>query len=169
MIGNQLSALTGGRINVFIMYMLLGIVFTEIGFLEKDILKKANSSGIIMFIALMIVFSSLAQATPQMLVSFIKPLLILLAIAVAAVFTTCLLSYRALGFTREMAIALGVCCFFGFPSSYYICQEVSNAVGENEKEKKIILDYILPKMIISGLVTISISSVAVAGFMLNFL
>jgi hypothetical protein len=168
-ISAKLSALTNGTINVFIMYLFLGVILTEIGFLEKDILKKANSNGIIMFMCLMIVFASLTQATPQIILSFIKPLLIILCIAVVAILVTCLFSCRMLKFTREMAIAIGVCCFFGFPTSYYICHEVANAVGQNEAEKKIVLDHILPKMIIAGFVTISISSVCVAGFMVNLL
>jgi len=166
---NQVSALTHGAVNVFILYLVLGVVFTETGFLEKDILKKANSNGIIMFIALIIVFANLTQATPLMLLSFIKPLVVILLIAVAGILLVGMAMSRLLNLTPELAIAVGVSCFFGFPGTYYISQEISEAVGETAEERKLLLDYILPKMLVAGFVTVTIASVIIAGFMVNLL
>lgn len=64
-----------------------------------------------------------------------------------------------------MSFALGVTALFGFPGTLIIPTEVANAVGETEEETKIILQEILPKMIIAGMVSVSIVSVVAAGLM----
>lgn len=54
---------------------------------------------------------------------------------------------------------------FGFPGTFIVSNEVANASADNEEEKEIILQNIMPKMIISGMVSVSIVSVVVAGLM----
>lgn len=41
------------------------------------------------------------------------------------------------------------------------------AVGRNEEEKQALLDYLLPKMLVAGFSTITISSLLVVGFVLR--
>ena len=169
LLANKISQLTNGVVNAFVLYLILGVVFTEIGFLEKDILKKSNSSGFIMFLAMMVIFANLTKATPQMAVSFIKPVLISVFIAVVFVIGITALLAKLLKYSPEMGISIGVSCFFGFPPTFYLSHEVSNAVGETDEERAALLDQILPKMLVAGFVTVTIGSVIFAGIMINMI
>ncbi|SDW39550.1 hypothetical protein [Tepidimicrobium xylanilyticum] len=66
-----------------------------------------------------------------------------------------------------MAISIEVTALLGFPGTYILSNEVVNTVGKNKDEKKVILDEILPKMLIAGFMTITISSVILAKFNVN--
>lgn len=48
-------------------------------------------------------------------------------------------------------------------------QEVAQAIGETEEEKTAIENYLLPKMLTAGLVTVTIVSVLIAGVAVNSL
>ena len=63
----------------------------------------------------------------------------------------------------SLAAAYGISCTFGFPTTMLIPQEVSEAFGRNDKEKAAILNFLLPKMLTAGFVTVTIVSVLIAG------
>ena len=48
-------------------------------------------------------------------------------------------------------------------------QEVAKAMSSNEEEHSALLNYILPKMVTAGFVTVTISSVLIAGVVVNML
>ena len=50
-----------------------------------------------------------------------------------------------------------------------ISQEVATAMGETEEQRKALLNYLLPKMLVAGFVTVTITSVVLAGFVVNIL
>lgn len=159
----KLSDLTNGLIHRLIMCLLLGVIAKEIGFVEENILEKSNSSGIILFLTTVVIFDNLKNSTPQMVIGLIKPLLICLVLGAVGVAIVATLIGKLLGVRPAMAIALGVTCMFGLPSSYIIPNEVSNAVAKNDEERKIILDELLPPMIIASFITVTIGSVIFAG------
>ena len=60
----QLGALTG--VSGAIWALVLGVLFTTLGFLDRNSLHKANSYGIVMFALMMYVFDGLKDCTPAM-------------------------------------------------------------------------------------------------------
>jgi hypothetical protein len=74
---------------------------------------------------------------------------------------------KALGMSPLLAVPIGLTCTFGFPTTLFISQEVSAAIGGTSEEKKAIENYILPKMITGGFVTVTIASVLIAGLVGN--
>ena len=62
-----------------------------------------------------------------------------------------------------LCCAMSITALFGFPGTVIVPTEVTKAVTENEK--KLIQGSIMPKMIISGMVSVSVVSVVVAGIM----
>ena len=131
------SKLTGGAVHYFVMCLIMGAVFFALGFLDKSILGKTQASSLITFFVTILIFSNLAQTTPEQVLSVLPALL--------------------------TAAAYGISCTFGFPTTMLIPQEVSEAFGRNEKEKKAILNFLLPKMLTAGFVTVTIVSVLIAG------
>ncbi|HHZ03308.1 MAG TPA: hypothetical protein GX396_10320 [Tissierellia bacterium] len=164
-IGVKISALTNGAVNALIVCLVLGVIVRELGFIEKDSMTTANSQGFVMICLLTVIFANLASATPEMLMSLIVPIIGCLAIGVIGFSIFSAIAGKILGMDKYMSIAIGSTALFGFPGTFIISNEVANAIGETEEERKVILDAILPKMLIAGFVTVSIASVVLAGFM----
>ncbi|MCE5256906.1 MAG: hypothetical protein LLF89_08700, partial [Spirochaetaceae bacterium] len=159
----------GGVIDKNIMCLLIGIIFTEIGFLEKDILTKANSFGLAMAGLITVVFANLAKATPDMVVQIIEPILITLVLGVIGIGVFSILAGKLLGESWPMSFAIGTTALFGFPGTYVLSTEVSKSIGGSEQEKKYIMNNIFPKMMIAGFVTVTVGSVILAGIMVKML
>jgi hypothetical protein len=167
MIANFIAGLTKGKINYLLAAMLLGVLFTELGFLEKNILSKTQSSGFIIFATTIIIFTTLAQTSPGQVVSMIGPLLFCLVTGAVMVIVIGFITGKLLKTSPYLAISLGLTCTFGFPTTMLMSQEVANAMGKTEEEKTALRNYLLPKMIIAGFVTVTIASVVVAGIVVG--
>lgn len=89
-----------------------------------------------------------ANSTPQQLMELIVPIL---------------------GFLLFASIAIGLNCFLGFPFNYIITEEAVAASAENEEERQYLNGVLMPKMIIAGIVAVSIVSTIVAGAFLNWM
>jgi len=164
-IGFKLAALTNGVIHKYVMCLFVGVVGSEIGFLEKDIMTKANSFGLAMVALMAAVFGSLAAATPQMIASLAFPIVGALLIGVVGIAIFAIIAGKIVKASPYMAIAIGCTALFGFPGTFILSNEVANAVGSTEEEKKYVLDNILPQMLVAGFITVTIGSVIFAGIM----
>lgn len=163
------AKLTGGKVHYFVMCLLMGALFFSLGFLEKGILAKTNSSGLITFFATILIFSNLATTTPQQVLSVLPALALTALLGVGGTAAAGFVLGKLLNVPFGLAVSLGISCTFGFPTTMLIPQEVSEALGRNEKEKAAILNYLLPKMLTAGFVTVTIASVLIAGFVVNML
>ncbi|NLJ79033.1 MAG: hypothetical protein GX329_06700 [Tissierellia bacterium] len=168
-IGFQLAHLLNDIINPNVMCLIVGVAAKELGFLEEDIMTKANAFGLAMVTLVAVIFSSLTQASPQMLATLVFPLVGSLLLGLVGILIVCSILGKILGYSKEMAISIGVSALFGFPGTFVISNEVAQAVGETEEEREVILDAILPKMLVAGFMTVTISSVILAGIMVNFM
>ena len=160
-----LSDLSNGNVNMLVICLILGVLCREIGFLEEAPLTKANGFTFVIGAALVNVFASLATSTPGMVLSMIKPLLLVVVIGVLSCAVVAAIVGKVFKQSWYMSVALGATALFGFPGTFIVSNEVANAVGETEEEKAIISQNITPKMIIAGMVSVSIVSVLVAGVM----
>ncbi|WP_026896259.1 membrane protein [Clostridiisalibacter paucivorans] len=164
-IGFKLAELTNGIVNKYVMCLIVGIISREIGLLEENIMTKANGFGLGMVALMAVIFANLTKATPQMVLDLLWPLIGSLLLGSVGIALTSLILGKVLGYTKEMAIAIGISSLFGFPGTFIISNEVANAVGETDEERKIILNQILPKMLVAGFITVTIASVVLAGVM----
>ena len=163
------AELLGGVINKYVLALVFGIIFYELGFLEQKILDKSNSTGIMLFALMVPVFESLPKATPQMVGKLILPIIVVFIVSIFGITVISLLLGKILGYSWRMSIAVGVTCLFGFPATFIIAEEVSAAVLSNADEKVYLSSIILPKMLVGGFTTVTIGSVFIASFMVNFL
>ena len=163
-----LSNLTDGSVNTLVICLILGVIAREIGFLEEGSLTKANGFTFVIGAVLVNVFASLANTTPSMVLSMIKPLLIVVVVGLTCCALISILVGKIFKRSWYMAFALGVTALFGFPGTFIVPNEVAKAVGETVEEKEILLQNIMPKMIIAGMVSVSIVSVVFAGLMASW-
>lgn len=157
------SKLTGGAVHYFVLCLIMGAAFFALGFLDKNILGKTQASSLITFFVTILIFSNLAQTTPEQVLSVLPALLTVALCGVAGTMIAALLCAKLLDIPISLAAAYGISCTFGFPTTMLIPQEVAEAFGRNEKEKAAILNYLLPKMLTAGFVTVTIVSVLLAG------
>jgi hypothetical protein len=163
------AELMDGVINKYVLALVFGIIFYELGFLEQKVLDRANSAGITLFALMVPVFASLPKATPEMIGSFILPIVIVFAVSVVGISIISFILGKLLGYSWRLSLAVGVTCLFGFPGTFIVAEEISDAVSQSAEEREYLSHIILPKMLVGGFSTVTIGSVFVASFMVNFL
>lgn len=163
------SLLIHGTINYLVLCFIFGIIFYQLGFLSDSIMDKTSSSGMITFLVTIVILGSLANTTPRTVMAVLVPLLVCLVVGTIGVLVTAIISAKVFNVSREMAVALGMTCTFGFPTTMILSQEVASSTGQNSEEQTALENYLLPKMITAGLVTVTLVSVFFAGFAVNYL
>lgn len=166
-IASQIGALTG--ISGAVWALIVGIIFTTVGILDKDILHRCNSYGIVMFALMMYVFDGLKDSTPEMLVSIILPMVELIVIGVAGMGIFCFVVSKILRMSFYMAFATALTALYGFPPNAIITESVCTALGKTKEEKDYLMSQMFPAMIVGGFVTVTITSVIIAGAFANML
>ena len=159
------SGLFHDAVNKLVWCLVFGVLLKELGFLDEDALGKANATGIVMPIITLSIFTNLASATPEMVGNMIVPLLVCVVIGTIAFSLVSILVGKLFGYSWQMSMAIGSSCLFGFPGTVIISNEVSESTGTTAEEKAAINAQIMPKMLVAGMVTVSITSVLVAGVM----
>lgn len=150
-------------LNPNISYLLFGLIFARIGFLEKDIFGKASSSGIITFGLLLMLPGSLAKLSPSGLLDMIVPVFGILLVCSIGIVVICGIIGKVLGYSPYASAAIGVTCMLAYPATQIITTEGVDSFEWEGDERQRAMDYMLPKMIVGGFVTVTIASVAFAS------
>lgn len=168
-VANVLASLTKGKIHYFVFALLLGILFYELGFLEEDSLTKSHASTFVLFITTVVIFTNLANTTPQQVLSMLPALLLCLGIGVVFAVAAGFVLAKVLKVGTGLSISIILTCTFGFPTTLFMPQEVAQAIGRTDEEKAALRNYLEPKMITGGFVTVTIFSVILAGIVAGML
>lgn len=164
----KVAALTNNKIHPAVLTLIFGIIATEIGFLEKNSLQRAHSQGFILYVLMIFVFSGLKDTTPEMLLKCIGPMCVIIAVGVIGLMIISGVVGKFLGVNWKMAIASALTALYGFPADYILTEESAKSLTEDPVERKFLMDSMLPQMIVGGFVTVTITSVIMAGIFVNF-
>jgi len=164
-----LSGLTNGWLNTFVIALLLGIALRATGVLKPNVLNGIDAYGLMMLAILLIIFGPLATTSFADLVELLVPLLIAFFLGVLGIVLFAMLAGKLLGYSYPMAIAIGLTSLYGFPGTLILSQEAAKNIGETEDEVRIIEDEILPKMVVAGFSTVTITSVFITGILASFI
>jgi MFS family permease len=156
-------------VSPFVLALLFGVIATSAGFLEKQVLQKANGFGIAILVLMLFIFDGLKQATPSMLLEIIVPLIGTIILGVVGMYIFSFIAGKILKVSKEMAFAVSLTALYGFPADYIITNEVINSLTEDEKERAALTSHMLPPMLVGGFVTVTIVSVILAGIFVGFL
>ena len=151
-----------------ILGLIAGVIFHAVGLVEENCLVKANGFTFVMASIFTLIFAGLTQTTPEMLLSMLQPLSIILVLGALLCVVSSVIIGRLLHFGWRLSIGLAAAAFFGFPGTYLIAKEVSNACGRNGDEVKVMWDYMMPKLIISGIVSVSVVSGLLGSIMVHW-
>ncbi len=166
-----LSMVAGGLTGISgaILALVFGVIFTSLGFLEPNILAKANSYGFLVFALTMYVFDGLKDCTPQILASIILPMVILIAFGVIAlIFVACIIA-KVLRISVPLSIASCLTALYGFPFNVVMTDATCDALTQDAKEREFLSERMLPSMLVGGFTTVTIASVFIAGIFINLL
>ncbi|MBQ9422423.1 MAG: hypothetical protein IJU32_02475 [Pyramidobacter sp.] len=163
------AKLTGNKVHPFVMALVFGVLAYELGFLEGRILEVAASSGLSIFIMLLPTYVNLSKATPQMVASLLFPIVVSFAAAVVGLIVSSLIISKIAHTSFDLTLAIGSCCLIGFPGTFIVSDEVARNMSDSEEEHKFIESRIMPQMLVSGFTTVTIASVFLAGFLVNFM
>lgn len=160
---------TAFSISALIFALIYGIIAKELGFIEENPMKRAGADGFMLVVVTLSIFTNLAQSTPDMVAGMLWPLLVVVVTGSVTFLIISTLVGKIFGMSWQMSCAIGSTCLFGFPGTYIVTNEVVNATAANDEEKQLMLDHMMPKMLIAGMVSVSITSILIAGYMVNLL
>lgn len=156
-------------VSPYVLCLLFGIIATSIGFLERQVLEKANGFGLAMMALMLFIFDGLKNATPSMMMEILYPLVGCIMLGVIGMYIFSFFIGKVLKVSKEMAFAVSLTALYGFPADYIITKEVINALTEDEQEREALTDRMLPPMLVGGFISVTIVSVVLAGFFVGFL
>lgn len=164
-----INLFTGQYFSSTILEIAIGIIGVMLGFLEKEPLKKAESNGLLQICLTASFMRNFANSTPEQVFGLIVPIIGFLILGSIAITVFSVISGKLMKFSFNMSMAIGLNCFLGFPFNYIICSEAISAVAETEEEREYLNTILMPKMIISGIVAVSIVSTIIAGVFIGMM
>lgn len=160
----------GDTISRYVILLILGVFFNEIGFLDSSPVKKSQIGGFTNLVIIgFSVVAGLSTATPEIVFAMIVPTIGLMVSGVIGMAIFTIVVGKLVGFTKEMSFAIGLTALYGYPGTEMLSKEAVSVIAENPEEYDQLLAVILPKMIIAGFTTVTFGSVFLAGIMVNFL
>lgn len=156
-------------VSPFVLCLLFGVIAKSIGFLETQVLQKANGFGFAIMALMLFIFDGLKQATPSMMLEIIWPLVGTIGLALIGMYLFSFIAGKLLKVSKNMAFAVSLTALYGFPADYIITNEVIKSLTENEKEREMLTSHMLPPMLVGGFITVTIVSVILAGIFVGLL
>lgn len=161
--------LTGGNLHPFVIALIFGVVLRELGLFKPNVLTGIDAFGLMMLGILIIVFGPLASISVQDLIDLIVPILVTFVVGLAGNVVFSIIVGKLVGYSIPMSVAIGLTSLYGFPGTMILSQEAAKSVGESEEEVAAIEGEILPKMVIAGFATVTITSVIITGIVVQLI
>lgn len=160
-------------LSAYLWYILLGFLFAELGILEHNCLMKAGHGPVL----LSIMYATIAASFLTLELSSVGgvalnfAVLIFFGIAGCAIAALIVSKMFKVDFFEAYAISIG--CMVGYPPSQKITEEALQAVRASQEisdeTAECLKSYYEPKIIISGVVSISLVTGILAGIIVSFL
>lgn len=157
------------EISPFVLCLLFGVIASSIGFLEKQVLQKANGFGIALLVLILFVLDGLKNASPSMMLEIIYPLVGTIILGVIGMYIFSFIAGKMLKVSKNMAFAVSLTALYGFPADYIITNEVIKSLTDDKEEQDMLTSHMLPPMLVGGFITVTIVSVILAGIFVGFL
>ena len=143
--------------------LILGVIFCTLGFLDRDSLHKANSFNIMMLGLICFVFDGLKDMTPELLFGMIGPMIGFILVGVAGMTLFAFIASKILHRSFFLCFANCLTALYGFPFDQIITDNTCKTVAKNREEYDFLMGKLFPSMIVGGFVTVTITSVFIAG------
>jgi len=158
-----INNVTDGILNTFVVALLFGIGLRTTGIFKPSVLSGIDAFGLMMIAIMILVFGPLATVKPSDVSALAVPLLIAFAFGIVGIAGFSALVGKLLGYSVSMSVAIGLTSLYGFPGTMILSQEAAKGAGETPEEVAAIENEILPKMIVAGFSTVTITSVIITS------
>lgn len=158
-----INNLTDGILNTFVVALVFGIALRTLGVFKPSVLSGIDAFGLMMISIMILVFGPLATVQPSDVSALAFPLLLAFLFGVVGIAGFAALTGKLLGYSASMSVAIGLTSLYGFPGTMILSQESARGAGESPEEVAAIEHEILPKMIVAGFSTVTITSVVVTS------
>ena len=158
-----INNITDGILNTFVVALLFGIGLRTTGIFKPSVLSGIDAFGLMMIAIMILVFGPLATVKPSDVSALAVPLLIAFTFGIVGIAGSSALVGKLLGYSVPMSVAIGLTSLYGFPGTMILSQEAAKGAGESPEEVAAIENEILPKMIVAGFSTVTITSVIITS------
>ncbi|GAA0179950.1 hypothetical protein SH2C18_27320 [Clostridium sediminicola] len=157
-------------IHPYIVCLILSFLAVRFRIIPSNIMTKANSYGFLVFgMFVYIGIQITSSITLDVFIQLLKPAVLSFLIAVPGLALGAVIVAKLIKVDAYLALALVYTCMIGFPTTIIMAEEVSTVFGRTEEEVNILKGYLVPKMLIGGLATVSIFSGFLASILAKFL
>lgn len=164
LMGVYLSKATGGRFPAAVAVLFLGVLFTELGLLERQSLAKAGWVNILIMGMVMSLPNSFRNLTLDSFGAMLVPVVFFLVLGVAGLVIGGVIMGRILKIDWKLAASSSLAAMYGYPLTEIIPRAVVGSYDLPADEEEQLLEQVMPPLIIAGFTTVTIASVALAGF-----
>ena len=158
-----INNLTDGILNTFVVALIFGILLRAFKVFKPSVLAGIDAFGLMMLAIMILVFGPLATVEPADVKALAFPLFVAFVFGVAGIVGFSALVGKLVGYSIPMSVAIGLTSLYGFPGTMILSQEAAKGAGESPEEVAAIENSILPKMIVAGFSTVTITSVIVTS------
>ena len=163
LVAQLVNDVTNGALNTFVVCLILGVMLRWAGIFKPSVLGGIDAYGLMITSILIMIFGPLASVRGADLQALAVPLVVAFVVGVGGILAASALVGKLLGFSVPMSMSIGLTAHYGFPGTLILSQEAAKAVGETEDEVKAIEAEILPRMVVAGFSTVTITSVVLTG------
>lgn len=155
-------------ISTGVTFLVFGIIFGAIGFVEKGALRSAGGEGLLMLATYASILGGFVSMNLAQFGKMLIPVMGLLIIAAVGIIIFSVIVAKIVHWSPWIAIPVGLACMYGYPVTYALAMEAKAGATKGKdyspETVQALEDYLLPKMLIAGVVSVSIVSVLLAGF-----
>jgi hypothetical protein len=162
-----INNLTNGILNTFVVALILGITLRTLGIFKPSVLGGIDALGLMMIAIMILIFGPLATIEPSDVSALAGPLLIAFVFGILGIGLFSAGVGKLLGYSIPMSLAIGLTSLYGFPGTMILSQEAARGAGDSPEEVAAIEHEILPKMIVAGFSTVTITSVIVTSILVG--
>lgn len=161
LIGSWVANMTG--IPIAVVILILGILFTEFGFLERETLSKAGYMNFMMVGVIMLLPLDFSTLTLESLAGMVLPMIFFILLGTVGLMAGGILIGRLLKMDWKLSASLAISAYTGYPLTEIIARTVTKSYDLSEAKKEKLLNMVLPQTIIAGFTTVTVASVLMGG------
>jgi hypothetical protein len=158
-----INNLTNGVLNTFVVALILGVALRTLGVFKPSVLGGIDALGLMMIAIMILVFGPLATIEVADVTALALPLVLAFTFGLVGITVFAIVVGKLVGYSVPMSAAIGLTSLYGFPGTMILAQEAARGAGESPEEVAAIEHQILPKMIVAGFSTVTITSVVITS------
>ena len=163
LLGTYVAKISGGKLPAAVVVLFLGVIFTELGLLERQTLTKAGYMSLLIMGLVMSLPNSFRNLTVESFGDMLIPVVFFLALGAVSLTVGGVFMGRVLKVDWRLAAASSLAAMYGYPLTEIIPRAVVGSYQLPADQEEQLLESVMPPLIIAGFTTVTIASVTLAG------